>query len=238
VYMQEVAHTTGGRAFFDRNDLDAAIQHALNDGRVSYSLAYYPTLCDWHGEFRKINVRVNRKGAAVLTRAGYGTPGMPKSGSKPNPPALSGLQQTINRFGQSPEIEPSPLDASTVPMTVHVDVTPGQRPRALWASVHFDPRPMVELDATGKAQGLLQITFMQLDEKGNFLDVTNEPVTLDLSDATYDRVAKEGLNLTFKLKPMPGTRVLAVVLRNASSGSTGSVWIPFEGYADRLAQGK
>jgi hypothetical protein len=236
--MQEVAHTTGGRAFFDRNDLDGAIQHALDDGRVSYSLAYYPNLRDWHGEFRKIKVKVDREGVAVLARAGYGTPGMPKSGSTPNPPAVSGHQQTSNRVGQSPEIEPSPLDASSVPITVHLEVTPGQGPTALSASVNFDPRPMVEHDAAGKAQGLLHIYFMQLDEKGNFLDVTNESVELDLSDATFDRVAKEGSNLTFKLKPMPGTKVLAVVLRDASSGSTGSVWIPFEGYAVRLSQSK
>jgi VWFA-related protein len=238
VYMLEAAHTTGGRAFFDRNDLDAAIQHALDDGRVSYSLAYYPNLSDWHGEFRKIKVTVDREGVAVLTRAGYATPEAPKSGSTPNPPALSGHQQTINRALRNPEIEPSPLDASTVPMTVHLDVTPGQGPTSLSASVNFDPRPMVERDAAGKARGLLQIYFMQLDEKGNFLDVTDESVNLDLSDATVDRAAKEGSTLTFNIKPMPGTKVLAVVLRDASSGSTGSVWIPFEAYADRLAQGK
>ncbi|HEV2991941.1 MAG TPA: VWA domain-containing protein [Candidatus Angelobacter sp.] len=69
--MQDLAERTGGKAFYNRNDLDAAIGHSIDDGSTYYTLAYYPENKSWDGKFRKISVKVNHSGAKVRHRLGY-----------------------------------------------------------------------------------------------------------------------------------------------------------------------
>jgi VWFA-related protein len=40
--MQEMAERTGGKAFYNRNDIDGAIRRSIEDGSTYYTLAYYP----------------------------------------------------------------------------------------------------------------------------------------------------------------------------------------------------
>lgn len=69
--MQDMAQRTGGKAFYNRNDLDHAIGSSIEDGSVYYTLAYYPDNKDWNGKFRKIQVKVGREGVKLRYRLGY-----------------------------------------------------------------------------------------------------------------------------------------------------------------------
>jgi len=69
--MQELAERTGGKAFYNRNDIDAAIGHSIDDGSAYYTLAYYPENKNWDGKFRKISVKVDRSGLKIRNRLGY-----------------------------------------------------------------------------------------------------------------------------------------------------------------------
>ena len=69
--MSDLAEKTGGRAFYNRNDLDAQVRESLSDGSTYYTLAYYPENKDWNGDFRKIQVKVDRPGIKLRYRLGY-----------------------------------------------------------------------------------------------------------------------------------------------------------------------
>lgn len=69
--MNDLAEKTGGRAFYNRNDLDAQVRESLSDGSTYYTLAYYPDNKDWNGEFRKIHVKAGRQGIKLRYRLGY-----------------------------------------------------------------------------------------------------------------------------------------------------------------------
>ena len=69
--MEVVAEETGGRAYFNTNDLRGAMRRAIDDSRVSYVLGYYPTNTKWDGGFRQIKVEVKRRGVEVRHRKGY-----------------------------------------------------------------------------------------------------------------------------------------------------------------------
>jgi VWFA-related protein len=69
--MQDLAERTGGKAFYNRNDVDAAIGHSIDDGSTYYTLAYYPENKNWDGKFRKITIKVNHPGAKTRSRLGY-----------------------------------------------------------------------------------------------------------------------------------------------------------------------
>ncbi len=66
-----LAADTGGRAFFNTNDIASAVRGALDDGRLTYVLGYYPSHGKWNGAFRTITVKVNRPGVEVRHRLGY-----------------------------------------------------------------------------------------------------------------------------------------------------------------------
>src|SRR5262249_29130031 len=69
--MQDMADRTGGKAFYNRNDLDGAIKNGIEDGSMYYTLAYYPSNKTWNGKFRKIHVSVNQPNIKVRHRLGY-----------------------------------------------------------------------------------------------------------------------------------------------------------------------
>lgn len=69
--MDKMAARTGGKAFYNSNDLPAAIQSSITHGSSYYLLGYYPTDKDWSGGFRKVEVKVNRPDINLRYRAGY-----------------------------------------------------------------------------------------------------------------------------------------------------------------------
>ncbi len=69
--MNTVAERTGGRAFYNTNDLAGAIKEGIEDGSTYYTLGYYPENKDWNGKFRKIVVKLNRPGVKLHYREGY-----------------------------------------------------------------------------------------------------------------------------------------------------------------------
>lgn len=69
--MNDLADKTGGKAFYNRNDLDVAVRDSINDGSTYYTLAYYPDNKEWDGNFRKIHVKVVRSGVKLRYRFGY-----------------------------------------------------------------------------------------------------------------------------------------------------------------------
>jgi VWFA-related protein len=69
--MVSMAERTGGKTFFNRNDLDMGVRTSIDDGSTYYTLEYYPESKKWDGKFRKIEVKVNRPGVRLQYRRGY-----------------------------------------------------------------------------------------------------------------------------------------------------------------------
>jgi VWFA-related protein len=69
--MNDLADRTGGRAFYNRNDLEAAVRESIDDGSTYYTLGYYPENKDWNGAFRKIQIKSQRGGVKLRYRIGY-----------------------------------------------------------------------------------------------------------------------------------------------------------------------
>jgi hypothetical protein len=69
--MNDLADHTGGRAFYNRNDLDGAVRESITDGSTYYTLGYYPENKDWNGSFRNIQVKLRRGSVKLRYRIGY-----------------------------------------------------------------------------------------------------------------------------------------------------------------------
>lgn len=69
--LDMLADATGGKAFYDTNDLKQVIGEAIANGSSYYTLAYRTTNTKWRGQFRKIHITVDRPGVHLQYRNGY-----------------------------------------------------------------------------------------------------------------------------------------------------------------------
>lgn len=69
--MEQLAAETGGRAYYNYNDIERAVDLSASDASTYYLLGYYPTDKDGDGRFRRIKVSVARRGVTVRHRRGY-----------------------------------------------------------------------------------------------------------------------------------------------------------------------
>ena len=70
-WLYSVARGTGGRAFFNSNDLARAFRTVEADTQQYYLLSYHSSNTARDGRFRRISVRVRRRGVEVKHPAGY-----------------------------------------------------------------------------------------------------------------------------------------------------------------------
>jgi len=69
--LLNVAAATGGKAFFNSNGIDSAIETAVKQGSNYYTLSYSPANQNYDGRFRKIRVALAEKGYTLRYRPGY-----------------------------------------------------------------------------------------------------------------------------------------------------------------------
>ncbi|HEY6968179.1 MAG TPA: VWA domain-containing protein [Candidatus Angelobacter sp.] len=69
--MISMAERTGGKTFYNRNDIDVGVRTSIDDGAVYYNMQYYPQNKNWDSRFRKIEVKVNRPHVQLRYRQGY-----------------------------------------------------------------------------------------------------------------------------------------------------------------------
>ena len=70
--MENLAHDTGGKAFYNTNGLNDALARVVQNGSHFYTLAYSPANTTMDGKFRRIQVKlVDAKGSLAYRRGYY-----------------------------------------------------------------------------------------------------------------------------------------------------------------------
>jgi len=215
--MNMLADRTGGRAFYNRNDIWGAIREAIDDSRVTYELGYYPQAVDWNGKFREIKVEVKKPGAHVRARKGYF--------AMPEPKLTPQLRQAI--IAQSAT---SPLEPTGIGVIVRVKPLDPRSDRKLHAVGVFDLREFALQLKDGRWSGAIDTVFLQLDNKNQIINAIDETTHLHLDPATYERLAKEGVTYSKDVPILPGAVELRLVLRDGTTGTVGAVSVPLAKY--------
>jgi VWFA-related protein len=107
--MQSMAEATGGKSFTNTNGLKEAVGKAIEAGSNYYTIAYTPTDQDWNGNFRKIQIKVDRPGVSLAYRRGY-------FADDPNKPAhRSGQENSISNATQYSAVRASMVHGAPDP---------------------------------------------------------------------------------------------------------------------------
>jgi VWFA-related protein len=213
--MKELADRTGGRASYNTNDLARAIRRAIDDGRVTYTLGYYSSDAAQDGKFRDIKVSVNRPRLDVRARKGYF--------------ALRPADRTPERRKQ--EIRAavwSPLESTAVALNARVDFLDQQPSQAVNVFVQIDPATVSFRKEGDRWKAELDIIYVQKDTHGRMReDGTAENLSLALTEENYARVVRQGLIHQIRFRRAADAATLRIVVRDAETGSVGSVTVPF-----------
>jgi VWFA-related protein len=211
--MNILADRTGGRAYYNTNDIRGSIRRAIDDSRVTYVLGYYPTHQDWDGKFREIKVKVNRPGLELRSRRGYFA--FPEKKLDPR------QVQAVLREAVS-----SPLDATDLGLTVRV--TPVEIPGMRQVKTEFNVAQRdLTLNADGNRWvGAIDVLFVQFSPQGKALKSDLKTIGMNLTQAKYNQVKQVGAIFTIDEPIVDGAGQLRVVVRDTTSGSLGSVSVP------------
>jgi VWFA-related protein len=216
--MKVLAERTGGKAFYGSNNLSEAIRRAMDDSRVTYTLGFYPADAKWDGSFHRIKVKVKTSGAEVRARTGY----FALRDSAETPP--KSIQAIISQTAISQ------LDATGIGLRVHVQPASAAGEQSLKVDLHLDPRDIHLEQNNGLWTGTLQTVFLQLNSRGEIIQVLDESLELTLPQNVYEQALNDGLKNTKHIHILPGAAQLCVVLRSPSNGNIGSLSVPLTKY--------
>jgi len=214
--MNTLAEDTGGKAYYNGNDVWEAVREAIDDSRVTYELGYYPQGIEWNGKFRTIKVEVKRSGAHVRARKGYYAMAEPRLTPE--------LRQAIIAISAR-----SPLEPTGIGMNVAVEKEAGDE-RKLKTVTSFDLHDFAMELKDGRWNGAVDTVYLQMDGKNQIVDAVDQTFQLHLDPALYQRLMAQGMTNSKVLLIRPGAIELKVMYRDAVTGTIGGVSVPLAKY--------
>ena len=215
--LRVLADATGGFAAVNRNDLNGAFDRIVTENSTYYMLGFYSTNDRRNGRYRKLEVRVNRPGSRVRSRAGY----YEARGRAPNQPAASASPTAI-----APAVTDalnSPLPVSGVPMKVFAAPFKGTAPNAAIAlALEIDVRTLDFVEGNGTFNEQVEIAYTAVNNQGKVFPGERQTATLTLKPDTYERAKARGFRVLSQTSLPPGRYQVRVAAGN-KTGKAGSV---------------
>jgi VWFA-related protein len=257
--MGQLAEETGGKAFYNTNDLATAVQNAIESGSDYYTLTYAPSNRNLNGAYREIHVVLNGNLQAVgyrLTyRRGYfiddrNTPSksLSTATTKPDsvPPVGSGdmhVRAAMAHGAPMPEdilfkarVLPigSATESTLAPNNTLAPVRPMKPPfRRFAIDVVAVPYAFqLTLDKDGHRTGAIEFSALLYDNDGNPLNATGKTVPLNLTPEGYKGFLT-GVNGHFEISvPVKAdNNFLRIGIRDIPSNRMGVVEVPIASVA-------
>jgi VWFA-related protein len=210
--MNILANRTGGRAFYNTNDLKKAIQTAVEDSRVTYNIGYYPAGIEWDGRYREIKVQLKKPGAHLRYRLGYFA--FPEKDLTPK------QKETFLK-----DAVWSPLDSTDLGLVARIDILDPKKPNLARVIVNADAHK-VQWETEGDRQKAVIDMLFLTTAQGQPAKGTTDTMTLALTKENFAKIMKEGITTMKQLELPPNSYQLRVVMRDQKSGTIGSVTIP------------
>jgi VWFA-related protein len=213
--MRIFADTTGGKAYFNTNDLVRALSDAASDGSSYYMLSYALDTKNNHPGWRKLKVKIKDGDYRIRSREGFFvTP------TTMDPSSSEGIDIR--------EALTSPLDYTGMPLSVKLDapVTSGVK-RKVGFSLLVPPNAAT-VDASDNDRLNLEIWYVVRNVKGENVSHNNKLYNLNLNATYLAQLQKSGIGYNDTLELPPGQYGLRVVVRDNITGRVGSVWAPLQ----------
>jgi VWFA-related protein len=214
--MIVLADRTGGKASYNTNDIEGAVQRAITDGQYTYTLGFYPAHGKWDGRFHELKIRANEKGLTLRHRKGYFAFPDPPVGPEENKAALdAALASPIEWTNLNLEVALKAFDLAA--HTVDVQVS-------------LDTHELSLVSKDGRWSDTIYVFFDQLGPGDKLITSEKETFGMNFKPETYEKLMKTGTKVSGRITLSPEVVNLRVITQDAGSGSIGTVKIPIKKY--------
>ena len=235
--MEQLAASTGGKAYFNTNDLNSALHHAVDDGANYYTIGYSPAELEADGSYRQIEIKLAHGKSNLSYRQGY----IADYGPAPTPqssPAQSGIDPLtpLLQFGlpaatailYGVQAEPS-ADQPT-----SAAARPGQNPKLKGPltryTVSFVVRGqdlVLNPNPEGARIGKFLLGLKAYDRDGNALNWAANEETVEIKPEQFDLMRKNGIPAHLNIDlPTDADIHLVTAVYDLDGGMAGTLEIP------------
>ena len=212
--MIALADRTGGKAFYNTNDMEGSVRRAIEDGQSSYTLGFYPAHRKWDGKFHQLKVQVKEKGLSVRYRKGYFAKAEPADGSLESKRVLDDAVR-------------SPVDWTNLDLHVALGAFEPSS-HNLEVQIALDTHELGFEQKDGRWKAKIYVVFVQLGKGNKSLTSEQKTFVLNLKPETYNRWMQNHTEFSVTLALSPEIEALRVVAADASSNSIGTLTIPIK----------
>lgn len=230
--MKELAHETGGKAFYNSNGLDEALAQAISDGSRYYTLDYEPTNKVMDGKYRHIHMKLMRGHYKLSYRLGYNAEDERTAGAVAEERATGDPLLPLMAWGL-PDFAQIPYQMSVKPSTPQPELTApraGDNLKVQGAFTRMDvdlavAEKALQLEAApeGRHNGALEVTLIAYDRYGNPMNWLVRKMELSLSPEQYKAYQDIGLQLHLEFDVPRGSSYLRSGVCDLKSGKAGTI---------------
>jgi VWFA-related protein len=205
------ANETGGKLFYNRNDVDAEMQESEQMGAQYYTLTYQPQNLDPDGRFRRVRVTLRNPDLRAVTKAGYYAPDAHAS-IDPRHQEMIKLSEAVQST-----IPFDALDLSLSGVVRHPDTGTAQfTVKVKSKNLTFEPAQ------AGQGIAHLTLAAASLNQYGNILASRRQTVTLVAHSLDPARLPDVASQFSFTIRVPRKTHRVRVIIQSEDGGRIGS----------------
>ncbi len=239
--MEDLAADTGGKAYFNTNDLNAAMQHAIADGAHYYTLVYAPTNKKMDGSYRRIEVRVPGGKYRLAYRRGYNADDHILADTKPEANPLHALMMrgmpSSTQILYAARILPS--DPQPAPNSAHA----GKNSKLIGPTIRYSVDFMIRWTDVKLSQGpdgahigKIHVELLAYDRQGNALNWAGATQAMSVKPDLFAAIERSGIPAHLEIDvPADMDVYLATGVFDWDTGKAGTMEVPLVNAAKRTA---
>jgi VWFA-related protein len=215
--FQTFAAMTGGKAFYNSNDLNHGFVDASLDNSQYYTLGYYLDKSSRKEGWHKLSVKVRHDQARVRARNGFF---LTRATADPVATARQDLTMAVN----------SPIDYTAISIAASWNATiaakdPGKK-RATFSLIM--PPNFAAVDETDRNHLVVEIVAVAKDETGKPAGEVSQKYDLHLKPESLQQIRGSGFTYRGAIDVAPGEYTVRFAVRDDLSGRVGSVAAPLK----------
>ena len=230
--MEQLAADTGGKAFYNTNDLNAAMQRAIADGSNYYTLVYSPSNKKMDGSYRHIEIKLAEGKYKLAYRRGYNADDSLAFTTKPDADPLHslmtpGLPASTQIIYAVKAVPADPQPAANAPRAGKNSKLTGPTRRYGVDFLIRSSDVRLETASNGNRTGKLRVELRAYDRPGHPVNWLGGTEMVDLTPALYAKLPESGVRAHFDIDLPANTEVLLDTgVYDGDSGKAGSLEIP------------
>ncbi|MEO6910417.1 MAG: VWA domain-containing protein [Edaphobacter sp.] len=257
-YLDDIAATTGGRAFYNTNGLKDTIAEIVDTGSHYYTFSYTPANANWDGRYRKLKVETAQEGLRLQYRKGYyarvderakrlhlvARRGAAAGSESAGPAASPTMEATMGMGAVAPT---QVVFAANIAPAAQVMKDSGKEPAAqgnylseklrkkgyrnykVRYSIAADGLQLMPAPDLSSYHGRVQLVAVLYDNQGQRVNSGTVEVPLDLDKASYAQLERTGLGLGMTIAiPAKGNYFLRLGVRDVETDRVGALEVPVD----------